>query len=198
MIRINLLPLKEVRHAAERRNELRLAYAVLAAAAAAVVLAFVGLNRLAAWRQGQLVAVKAEIEEVRKVVHEVEAEEQKRAVLQEKRRIIADLERKEVGPLKILEAVSEATPIRLWLTEFVDSGGTVTITGLAIDDPTVADFLAKLQRSPHFNGLELLESAQADQTQNRVKKFVMKGPLNYFGETARAVAQQQPQQGGTR
>jgi type IV pilus assembly protein PilN len=197
MIRINLLSLKEVRYATERRNEMRVAYAVLAAAAVAVVFAFLGLNRLCAWREGQLAAVKADIEEVRKVVQEVEAEEQKRSVLQEKRRIIASLERKEVGPLKILEALSDSTPARLWLTEFADKGGEVSITGLAIDDPTVAEFLGKLQSSPHFTGLELLESAQADQKNDRIKKFVMKGPLNYSGETPSAVAQES-QQGGKR
>ena len=95
--------------------------------------------------------------------------------------MIAELERKGVGPLKILTTLSDSTPPRLWLTEFTDRAGEVTITGLAIDDPTVAQFLSRLQLSPHFKGLELVETAQAEEGQTRVKRFVMRGPLDYSG-----------------
>jgi len=45
----------------------------------------------------------------------------------------------------------------------------------------VAEFLQRLQASPHFRGLELIETAQTEEGQTRVKKFVMMGPLDYSG-----------------
>jgi type IV pilus assembly protein PilN len=179
MIHINLLGVQEGAQSVEHRRQLRVAYAVIGANVALILLVALALSALAARRESGMAATKARIGELLKVAKDVENEEARRALLEEKRRVIADLERREVGPFQILEALSDATPARLWLTEFTDQSGQVTITGLAIDDPTVADFLQKLQHSPHFIGLELVESAQAEEGKMAVKKFVMRGPLSY-------------------
>jgi type IV pilus assembly protein PilN len=181
MTRINLLEVKAGVQSVENRRQLRLGYMLIGANVAAVLLAFLVLRGIAATQASSMGATKTRIKDLLKVVHDVEDEERQRQVLEEKRRVIGDLERRGIGPFRILEALSDATPARLWLTEFNDRSGEVTITGLAIDDPTVADFLGRLQRSPHFHGLELIESAQAEEGKMRVKKFVMKGPLNYSG-----------------
>ena len=181
MTRINLLEVQAGAQSVENRRQLRLGYVLIGANVAAVLLASLVLRGLAASQASSMAANKARLKELLKVVHDVEGEERQRQMLEEKRRVIGDLERRGIGPFRILEALSDATPSRLWLTEFTDRSGEVTITGLAIDDPTVAEFLARLQRSPHFHGLELIESAQAEEGKMRVKKFVMKGPLSYSG-----------------
>jgi type IV pilus assembly protein PilN len=181
MIRINLVGVQEAVRSAERRRQLHIVYGVAAVNVGAMVLFALVLGGLSASRRSSMVDTKTRIQGVLKIAHDVEGEERQRAVLEEKRRVIADLERREVGPFRILQALSDATPTRLWLTEFADKNGEVTITGLAIDDPTVAEFLGRLQRSPHFHGLELVETAQAEEGMMRVKKFVMRGPLSYSG-----------------
>jgi type IV pilus assembly protein PilN len=181
MIRINLLGAREGVQTVEHQRQLRLAYVVIGANVAGVVLAALLVRGLSAAQSARMQATKVQITELLKVAHDLDGVERQRQLLEEKRRVIGDLERRGVGPFRILEALSDATPTRLWLTEFTDRSGEVTITGLAIDDPTVADFLSRLQRSPHFNGLELVETAQTDEGKIRVKKFVMKGPLSYSG-----------------
>jgi type IV pilus assembly protein PilN len=181
MIRINLIGVQEVAQTAERRRQIRIVYGVLGANVAALLITSLALRGFSASRTARMAETKTKIEALLKIAHDVEGEERQRAVLEEKRRVIAELERRGVGPFRILEALSDATPTRLWLTEFADKSGEVTITGLAIDDPTVADFLGRLQTSPHFHGLELVETAQTDEAQMRVKKFVMRGPLSYSG-----------------
>lgn len=181
MIRINLLGREEGAQSVEQRRQLQIAYAVLIANVVGVLVMALALRGVASRRAANVVKAKSQIQELLKVAHDVEGEEKQRQVLEEKRRVIDDLERREVGPFRILQALSDATPARLWLKEFTDKAGEVTITGLAIDDPTVAEFLARLQRSPHFYGLELVESAQAEEGNMRVKKFMMKGPLSYAG-----------------
>jgi len=181
MIRINLLGVEGGGQSVGRRRELYVVCGVLAANVAAGLLVWALIGRLASGREAELARIETELQGVIEVVHDVEKEERQRALLDEKRRVIADLERREIGPLKILTTLSDAAPTRLWLNEFTDKAGEVTITGLAVDDPTVAEFLAALQRSPHFQGLELVETAQAEEGQTRVKKFVMRGPLDYSG-----------------
>jgi type IV pilus assembly protein PilN len=181
MIRINLLPREEGVQSVEQRRQLRVAYAVLGANVAAALVMSLLFGTLASRRESQLESIRTEVDQVMKVVKDVQDVERQRGTLQEKRRVIAELEHKASGPLRILVTLSDAAPQRLWLSEFTDRSGEVTITGLAIDDPTVAEFLSRLQRSPHFHGLELVETAQALEGQTRVKKFVMRGPLDYSG-----------------
>jgi type IV pilus assembly protein PilN len=181
MIRINLLGgVGEGAQSVERRRQLHIVYGVLAANVVAALLASVVMGSLASRREAELATTKRELQSVLKVVHDVQDEERQRAVLREKHRVIADLEGKAVGPLRILTTLSDSTPARLWLHEFSDRAGQVTITGLAIDDPTVAEFLSRLQQSPHFRGLELVETAQSMEGGTQVKKFVMRGPLYYL------------------
>jgi type IV pilus assembly protein PilN len=180
MIRINLLGVREGAQSFERRRQLHVVYAVVAANVAAVLIASLVVGSVKSRREAELATTKRELQSVLKVVHDVQDEERQRAILREKHRVIAELEAKAVGPLRILTTLSDSTPARLWLNEFSDRAGQVTITGLAIDDPTVAEFLSRLQQSPHFRGLELVETAQTMEGETRVKKFVMSGPLHYM------------------
>jgi type IV pilus assembly protein PilN len=180
MIHINLLGVGEGAQSVERRRQLHIVYGVLAVNVVAALLASVVMGSLASRREAELATTKRELQSVLKIVHDVQDEERQRAVLREKHRVIADLEGKAVGPLRILTTLSDSTPARLWLHEFSDRAGQVTITGLAIDDPTVAEFLSRLQQSPHFRGLELVETAQSMEGGTQVKKFVMRGPLYYL------------------
>jgi type IV pilus assembly protein PilN len=70
--------------------------------------------------------------------------EQQKQELREKLRVIGQPE--EGRPVRILADLSSATPDKLWLTEFADSGGTLKLTGIGVDEQTVADFLRKLGR----------------------------------------------------
>ena len=90
----------------------------------------------------------------------------------DKLRVIGQLERKKVGPVRILAGLSEATPEKLWLTEFADAGGTLKLTGLGVDEQTVADFMRRLGTLSFFRTVDLDETSQVTQDGAKVKKFV--------------------------
>jgi len=99
--------------------------------------------------------------------------------LREKLRVIGQLEAKKVGPVRILADLSSATPEKLWLTEFADTNGTLKLTGLGVDEQTVADFLRKLGTLPFFTSVDLDETSQVDQDGAKLKKFVIRGQIDY-------------------
>src|SRR5205823_6327135 len=74
--------------------------------------------------------------------------EQQKQELREKLRVIGQLEAKKVGPVRILADLSSAIPDKLWLTDFSDQGGTLRLTGIGVDEQTVADFLRRLGTLP--------------------------------------------------
>ncbi|TMA54957.1 MAG: hypothetical protein E6J76_00470 [Deltaproteobacteria bacterium] len=144
MIRINLLPTQEAERAAGRRQELAVGTFVL-------VLAVVGLFAAHAWQQlclsslqRQLRRVTVELADIQGPYADVTHMEQQKQELRDKLRVIGELEAKKVGPVRILADLSTATPDKLWLTEFTETSGKLKLSGLGVDEQTVADFLRRL------------------------------------------------------
>ena len=199
MIRINLLPVEEAQRAAGRRQELALGTLVFALAVLclALVHAWQGLRVSSAHRD--LEHVTGEIKSIDGPYADALRIEQQKQELREKLRVIGQLEAKKVGPVRILADLSSATPDKLWLTEFADSGGTLKLTGLGVDEQTVADFLRRLGTLPFFQSVDLDETSQVDQDGAKLKKFVIRGQLDYgMPGTDVATAGQKPSTGGQR
>jgi type IV pilus assembly protein PilN len=184
MIRINLLPAKEAARAAGRRQELALGVLVIGVAVFGLVMAHTWQKARMISAGRQLRKVEAEIAALAGPFADVTRMEQQKQELREKLRVIALLEAKKVGPVKILADLSEATPEKLWLTEFADTNGTLKLTGLGIDEQTVADFLRRLSALTFLRNVDLDETSQVTQEGAKLKKFVIRGQIDYGGPVA--------------
>jgi type IV pilus assembly protein PilN len=189
VIRINLLPVAEAARAAGRRQDLALGMLVAGVATLGFIMAHTWQHaRLAASEREQrrltqeLVAIQGPFADVTHM-------EQQKQELREKLKVIAELETRKVGPVRLLEDLSGATPDKLWLSEFADTSGTVKISGLGVDEQTVADFLRRLAASHFFQRIDLDETSQVDQDGVKHKKFVISGLLDYTGGGAHGPTQ---------
>jgi type IV pilus assembly protein PilN len=179
MIRINLLPAEEAQRAAGRRQELALGTLALAVVVFGLVVAHT-------WQQARLTSAEHELKHLTMELAAIQAPyadvtriEQQKQELRDKLRVIGQLEAKKVGPVRILADLSTATPDKLWLTEFADSGGNLKLSGIGVDEQTVADFLRRLATMPFFHGVDLDETSQVDQDGAKLKKFVIRANLDY-------------------
>lgn len=183
MIRINLLPVTETARVAGRRQDI----AFGALAIGGLVLALVGAH---GWQKARMFAanrslrqVAQELQAIQGPYADVQKLEAQKSELREKLRVIAQLEAKKVGPVRILAGLSESTPEKLWLTEYADMGGTLKLTGLGVDEQTVADFMRRLGSLAFFRSVDLDETSQVTQDGAKVKKFVIRAQMDY-GEVA--------------
>jgi type IV pilus assembly protein PilN len=179
MIRINLLPVEEAERAAERRTNLALGSLVLGIMVFVFVVAHVWQTARFASANRQLRRINADIAALAGPYADVTRMEQQKKELSEKLRVIGQLEAKKVGPVRILAGLSEATPEKLWLTEYADAGGKLKLTGFGADEQTVADFLRKLGVLPVFQSVDLDETSQVTQEGVKLKKFVISGQIDY-------------------
>lgn len=179
MIRINLLPVEEAERAAERRTNLALGSLVLGIMVFVFVVAHVWQTARFASANRQLRRINADIAALAGPYADVTRMEQQKKELSEKLRVISQLEAKKVGPVRILAGLSEATPEKLWLTEYADAGGKLKLTGFGADEQTVADFLRKLGVLPVFQSVDLDETSQVTQDGVKLKKFVISGQIDY-------------------
>jgi type IV pilus assembly protein PilN len=179
MIRINLLSAREIKAEIGRRLDLTIAALALGATLGLILLVLLyqlyrttALGReLAATRQ-EIAAMEAEAKEVTELQKKV-------GDLKQKVKVIEDLRKKKVGPVRVMETLSAATPPRLWLTEFKETSGNLSMNGIAVDNQTVADFLKALSGSEYFKNVELVETSQTEQDKLLLKKFAVRSRLVY-------------------
>ncbi len=179
MIRINLLPVKALRAEVERRREIITGSTVLAV----VVVLLGGMHGYQSYQlsqlQKELTTLRGELQALNVKIKEVGDLQIKIKDLRGKNKIIEDLNRKKSGPVLVMESLSNSTPGSLWLTDLRESGGNLTMNGLAVDNQTIADFLKSIAASKYFNNVELIETTQGAGPSASLKKFSIKTGVLY-------------------
>jgi type IV pilus assembly protein PilN len=179
VIRINLLPVKELKEEIVRRRELMTGVLSLALTGA-LVLGVYGYQ----WRQ--VSGLEKELDGLRKELQVLNVKAKNVVELQKKikefsskSKVIEDINKKKSGPVRVMESLSAATPNALWLTEFKETGGNLAITGVAADNQTIAEFLKALSSHAYFNNTELVETTQNQQPGMPPRKFLIRSRLTY-------------------
>jgi type IV pilus assembly protein PilN len=179
MIRINLLPVKELKAEVSRRRELMIGAVCIAATVASILgVYFYQLHRTSVLEK-ELVELRSELQVFNAKAKEVGALQSKMKEYQSKHQVLQSINKKKAGPMGVMESLSAATPSALWLTEFRETGGNVTITGVAVDNQTIAEFLKALGSYAFFKETELVETTQSEQTGMPPRKFSIKSKLFY-------------------
>ncbi|MCS7182229.1 MAG: PilN domain-containing protein [Thermoanaerobaculum sp.] len=159
MIKVNLLG-EARREKAARRPLITLAganvnnYIVLGFVIIAV--AWIGVRY---WRlSSQLASINEEIaqnqreyDRLKPIIEEVENFKKKNAELKHKIEVIEQLKANQFGPVRIMDEVSKALPDLVWLNRMELSGLTISVTGQALNENAVANFIANLASSPFFS-----------------------------------------------
>jgi type IV pilus assembly protein PilN len=186
MIRINLLPVKEIKAEVSRRRELTLGAVclglTLASIAGVYIVQFSRINGL----ENELESLRAELAVLNVKAKGVLDLQAKIKEVKTKHHIIEDIDRKKSGPVRVMQSLSAATPGPLWLTQFKEVGGNLTITGVATDNQTIAEFLKALGSHAYFKDTELVETTQSDQPGVAPKRFSIKSRLQYNPVLAQA------------
>ena len=179
MIRINLLPVRELNEESNRRRELTIAGISLAVTCLFMAGIYLYQSSQLSKLNNELPDLRKEIEVLNGKLKEIANLENKIRELKSKHRVIEDLSNKKVGPVRVLDSLAAAIPPSLWLVELKQSGGNLIINGLAMDNQSVAEFIRSLSRSEHFKNVELIESLQADEKTGPYKRFSMQSTISY-------------------
>ncbi|MEX0803942.1 MAG: PilN domain-containing protein [Candidatus Binatia bacterium] len=183
MIRINLLPVREINAESSRRRELTVAGVSLAATVLLLLGAYLYQSSQLSKLTNELAAMRKDIEVLNGKIKEVGNLENKIKEFRSKHKVIEDLSNQKIGPVRVMDSLAAAIPSTLWLTELKQSGGNLLINGLATDNQSVAEFVRSLSRSAHFKNVELIESTQTDEKTGPFKKFSIQSGISYETST---------------
>jgi type IV pilus assembly protein PilN len=171
MIEINLLPVR----AARRRESIRLQLSIAGLTIFLVIVCIIVLQTNLKKRESnvdkQTALVKEEIAKLEKEVGEIEKLKQETTKLEQKEAVIKELDRGRMRAAYILGELSQRTPEKIWIESLDKSGRSLRITGVALDNETIANFMMVLERSKYFGGVELGAAQQITRGSMKLKKF---------------------------
>lgn len=179
MIRVNLLPVKQIKAEVSRRRDLMMGGMALGLAALIIFGTYLFQSYRISKLQNELDNTRNEIKTLDIKVKEFGELRKKITEFESKHKIIEDLNRRKAGPVRVMESLSAAAPTALWLTEFKETGGKLAITGMAVDNQTVADFLKALAAFQYFKDVELVETTEGGPGSGTLRKFSLKSLLSY-------------------
>ena len=184
MIRINLLPIKTSRRQEAVKGELVMA----GVAAGAVLVVLLGLQFVLTSRVGTIEAENAvlntELKQLEASVKDVENLEQMKADVMKKLGVINRLKANKSGPVHMLDQLSQATPEKLQLQSLDERDGRIELTGIAVSNEVISQFLSNLERSEYFTDVFLNEIDQSDKDGVKLKDFSITARLVVPGAEA--------------
>ncbi len=156
MIRINLLPFRAARKKENIRRQVSIFLLSLAFLLIILLYYNFSLNSKIGHLKKNIAQTKTELEKYEKINKEIAEIKKKLTNLQKKMAVMDTLEANRFAPTRLLDTMTQViVPKRMWFTGMESKDNTVKITGIALDNKTVADFMVRLEQSGLFKEVDL-------------------------------------------
>ncbi len=173
MIRINLIPVRQVKKREAGRQQLVIFVALLIFAGAGNWVWYGSVDSDLQKRRAQVVKLQNDIKQLEKVIGEVNSITKDKKALEDKLKVLETLKKRRAGPVKVMDALATLIPQHVWLNDVADHGGSWDLKGLGMTNDDVAEFMRELKRSPYFKNIVLKKvSTVAVQSQGPVPEVV--------------------------
>lgn len=175
MIHINLLPVRQIKQRLRVRNEVAIFLASLGLVAMLLLFAtgkliysvnsLTGENNVLAAKKASYQPILDEIEKLKKDKGEQET----------KLEVIKKLKAVSQITVRILDELANIFPAnRLWVTSMRQAGDNMDLSGVALDNATIAQFMQSINESGYFSSVELSQSQQITIAGAKLKSFNLK------------------------
>ena len=156
MIRINLLPFRAARKKENIRRQISIFLLSLAFLLIILFYYNFSLNSKIGNLDDSIKTTKAALGKYEKINKEIAQIKKKLNNLKKKLAVMDALEANRFVPVTLLDTMTRViVPKRMWFTRLNTKGGKVQISGVALDNTTVADFMVRLENSGLFNKVDL-------------------------------------------
>ncbi len=174
MLKINLLPIRQFKKRAKAKTEL-LCVAIL-------LVCFFAVLGLVAYNQMQTVnmleesiaELEAEKAKYQPILNKIKKLEKQKKELKRKTGIIEQLKKDSSLTVRVLDEVSNIVDNeRMWLLSINQQGSSLTLSGMALDNQTVAQFMDNLKASSFITSVNLSNSSLKSVAGRDLKTFAI-------------------------
>ncbi len=184
MIHINLLPYR----AARKKENIRIQVNIFLGSIFIVALLVVWFNAHLNGRIGDLNKeisnTKVQVAKYEKINKEIADIKKKLDLLNRKIKVIESLEAGRKEPVQNLDSIYKLlVEKRMWYTQIEEKGKGIKISGIAIDNQTVADYMTRIEKTDNFQNVSLASIKQKEikDKELKLKEFDIrfeKSPMN--------------------
>lgn len=173
MIRINLLPHRELKRAARRRQfNIMLGIAVVASLLTVVL----GHSLIAARQSGQEARntyLEQEIAKLDEQIGEIKKIREQTQALLERKQVVETLQSNRTEVVHLFDQMIRLLPEGLYLKSFTQTGDMINISGYTQSSARVSTLMRSLEDSPLFEAANLVEIKAATINNLRANEFVL-------------------------
>jgi type IV pilus assembly protein PilN len=172
MIRINLIPVRQVKRRELGRQQLVIFAALLFFVGVGNYLWIDSVETDLAKRKAQVVKLQNDIAQLEKVIGEVNSITKEKKALEDKLKVLDSLKKRRAGPVKVMDALSTLIPQHVWMTDVSDKAGNWNLKGMGMTNDDVAELMRELKRSPYFHDIVLKKVSTLKVSQGPVAEVV--------------------------
>jgi type IV pilus assembly protein PilN len=159
MIKINLFPYRAAKIQENIRRQVTIYFLSVIFLILTMSYLFINLNKEIKSLRQRYAARQRELATFKDTNAKINALKKNIAELKVKLETINELERAKTGPVKLLDDISMSVPKdKLWLTNIAEKKGTLSLTGTAMDNETVADFMKRLDGKKTITSVKLIKT----------------------------------------
>jgi type IV pilus assembly protein PilN len=172
MIRINLLPFRTDRKKENIRRQVSIFLLSLAFMLIILFYFNFSLNSKIDKLSSNIKDTKSDLAKFEKINKEIAEIKKKLDNLKKKMAVMNTLEANRFAPIRLMDTMTQAiVPRRMWFTRLQSKGARVSISGVALDNTTVADFMIRLENSGLFEGVALKTLKRRKSTKGSTAQF---------------------------
>lgn len=172
MIRINLLPIKEIKRKLRLRNEVLLFAASLLGVLLVLASITLGMARKANTLNEEIKALEDKRNSVDRIVKQIDKLQKDKKTLETKLEAVEKLKSESQLMVHVLDEIANRTPAAsMWLTSLKVSGNSLQLSGVALDNATIAQYMKALEASDYFGPAELANASQTVVAGQKLKSF---------------------------
>jgi type IV pilus assembly protein PilN len=172
MIRINLLPYRAARKKENVRRQLNIFIGSVIIILGLIFLLNTFLGSRIKGLNEDIASTRDQVAKYQQINKEIAEIKKKLAVLEQKIKVIGSLDRDRKAPVQDLDSLYNlVVEKRMWYTLLEEKGDSIKISGIAVDNQTVADYMRNLENSKRFTNVRLAAiKQQKSQNENLTLK----------------------------
>lgn len=172
MILINLLPIRHLKKRARARSEAVVFVAVFILLCAVLGGWVLKLNMDVKQAHAEVARLQAKKKSYDATLKEIDKINAQKAILLTQIDAIKKLKSKSQVSVHVLDEIARATPPNgVWLTSLKQGGSSLTLSGTALDNTTIASYMNKLSGSEYIQGTRLGTSTQKIVSNRKLQTF---------------------------
>ncbi len=160
MLKINLLPIRQLKKRAKARNQI--AGFLVVFLCIITLLGFVGLiqaNSISSLNS-KISNLESEMKKFTPILARIEQLKKEKAILERKIKVIKKLKKDSSLTVRTMDEVANIVDHeRMWLQSLSQQGGSLSLKGVALDNQTIAKFMNNLKASPFVKSVNLSNSS---------------------------------------